>query len=334
MTAKTLNRRFTAAPMMEWSDTHCRSFWRLLTKEAVLYSEMVTTGALIHGDRKRFLDFNACENPLALQLGGSDPAALAECAKMAEDWGYDEVNLNCGCPSDRVQNNMIGACLMAEPKLVADCMAAMQDAVKIPVTIKHRIGIDDMEDYEGMVNFVETVAETGCKTFIVHARKAWLKGLSPKENREIPPLQYDKVVQLKKDFPHLEVIINGGITTLEQSLTLLQDVDGVMLGREIYQNPYLLAEVDQKIYGIDKPVVSREEVMEGFIAYATDQIAKGIRINYMTRHILGLYQGLAGSRKFRRVISEQAYKPNAGIEVIKAALGVLNELPFTPELTD
>ena len=334
MTSTKLNRRFTAAPMMEWSDTHCRSFWRLLTKEAVLYSEMVTTGALIHGDRKRFLDFNASEHPLALQLGGSDPKALAECAKMAEDWGYDEVNLNCGCPSDRVQNNMIGACLMAEPKLVAECMSAMQNAVKIPVTIKHRIGIDDMEDYQGMVNFVRTVAETGCKTFIVHARKAWLKGLSPKENREVPPLQYDKVVQLKKEHPELEIIINGGITTLEQSLHLLDDLDGVMLGREIYQNPYLLAEVDQRIYGVDRPVVSREEVMEGFIAYASDQIAKGVRINYMTRHILGLYQGLAGSRKFRRVISEQAYKPNAGIEVIKAALGVLNELPFTPELTD
>lgn len=333
MTTK-LNRRFTAAPMMEWSDTHCRSFWRLLTKEAVLYSEMVTTGALIHGDRKRFLDFNASEHPLALQLGGSDPKALAECAKMAEDWGYDEVNLNCGCPSDRVQNNMIGACLMAEPALVADCMSAMQNAVKIPVTIKHRIGIDDMEDYEGMVNFVRTVASTGCKTFIVHARKAWLKGLSPKENREVPPLQYDKVVRLKQEHPELEIIINGGITSIEQSLKLLEDVDGVMLGREIYQNPYLLAEVDQRIYGVDKPVVSREEVMEGFIAYATEQVAKGVRINYMTRHILGLYQGLPGSRKFRRVISEQAYKPNAGLEVIKAALDVLNELPFTSELTN
>lgn len=334
MTPAKINRRFTAAPMMEWSDTHCRSFWRLLTKEAVLYSEMVTTGALIHGDRKRFLEFNACEHPLALQLGGSDPKALAECARIAEDWGYNEVNLNCGCPSDRVQNNMIGACLMAEPKLVAECISAMQAAVKIPVTIKHRIGIDDMEDYEGMLDFVRTVADTGCNTFIVHARKAWLKGLSPKENREIPPLQYDKVAQLKKDHPELEIIINGGITTLEQSLNLLDKVDGVMLGREIYHNPYLLAEVDQKIYGIDKPVVSREEVIEGFIAYAEEQLARGVRLNYITRHILGLYQGLPGARKFRRVISEQAHKPNAGIEVIKAALNALNELPFTTELTD
>lgn len=322
-----LNRRFTAAPMMDWSDSHCRSFWRLLTKKTVFYSEMITTGAIIYGDRNRFLDFNASEHPLALQLGGSDPKALAECARIAEDWGYDEVNLNCGCPSDRVQNNMIGACLMAEPKLVADCMAAMQDAVKIPVTIKHRIGIDDMEDYSGLVNFVSTVAETGCKTFIVHARKAWLKGLSPKENREVPPLQYDKVVQLKKDYPKLEIIINGGIKTLEQSLSMLTDVDGVMLGREIYTNPYLLAEVDQKIFGSTHPIVSREEVIEGFIAYAEAQLHKGIRLNYITRHILGLYQGLPGARSFRRVISEQAHKPNAGIEVIKQALEALNGIP-------
>lgn len=326
-----LNRRFTAAPMMDWSDSHCRSFWRLLTKEAVLYSEMITTGAIIHGDRKRFLDFNACEHPLALQLGGSDPKALAECARIAEDWGYDEINLNCGCPSDRVQNGMIGACLMAEPTLVAKCISAMQRAVKIPVTIKHRIGIDDMEDYAGMLDFVRTVADTGCKTFIVHARKAWLKGLSPKENREVPPLQYDKVVQLKKDHPELEIIINGGITTLEQSLNLLNDVDGVMLGREIYSNPYLLAEVDQIIYGSDKPVVSREEVMEGFIAYAEEQLHKGVRLSYMTRHILGLYQGMPGARKFRRVISEEAHKPNAGIDVLKRALEALNDVPFTIE---
>ena len=331
MPTHTINRRFTAAPMMEWSDTHCRSFWRLLTKEAVLYSEMVTTGALLHGDRNRFLDFNACEHPLALQLGGSDPKALAECAKIAEDWGYDEVNLNCGCPSDRVQNNMIGACLMAEPALVADCIATMQAAVKIPVTVKHRIGIDDMEDYDGLANFVATIAASGCQTFIVHARKAWLKGLSPKENREIPPLQYDKVALLKRNFPALEIVINGGITTLEQSLTLLNEVDGVMLGREIYHNPYLLAEVDQRIYGINKPVVTREDVMDAFILYIEEQLAKGVRLNYMTRHILGLYHGMPGARRFRRVISEQAHKPNAGIEVIKQALDALNEVPFNPE---
>lgn len=329
--AQPINRRFTAAPMMEWSDTHCRRFWRMLSKKTVFYSEMVTTGALIHGDRKRFLDFNASEHPLALQLGGSDPKALAECARIAEDWGYDEVNLNCGCPSDRVQNNMIGACLMAEPQLVAECIASMQAAVKIPVTIKHRIGIDDMEDYAGLINFVSTVADTGCKTFIVHARKAWLKGLSPKENREVPPLQYDKVAQLKKDYPNLEIIINGGITTLEQSLTLLNEVDGVMLGREIYHNPYLLAGVDQTIYGLDTPIVTREQVIEAFMAYAEEQLQQGVRLNYMTRHILGLYQGLPGARRFRRVISEQAHKPNAGIEVIKNALIALNDVPFDTE---
>ncbi len=334
MTSSLPNRRFTAAPMMEWSDTHCRSFWRLLTKKAVLYSEMVTTGALIHGDRKRFLDFNACEHPLALQLGGSEPNALAECAKIAEDWGYDEVNLNCGCPSDRVQNNMIGACLMAEPNLVAECISAMQNAVKIPVTIKHRIGIDDMDDYQGMANFVETVAKTGCKTFIVHARKAWLKGLSPKENREIPPLKYENVIQLKREHPELEIIINGGITTLEQSLHLLNDVDGVMLGREIYHNPYLLAEVDQRIYGVSSPVISREEVIEQFMDYAEQQLRLGTRLNYITRHILGLYYGLPGARRFRRVISEQAHKPNARIDVIKAAIVALNEIPSAPETAE
>jgi tRNA-dihydrouridine synthase A len=328
MTSPELDRRFTLAPMMEWSTSDCRTFWRFLTKKAVLYSEMVTTGALLHGDKARFLDYNACEHPLALQLGGSNPKDLAECSRIAEGWGYDEVNLNCGCPSDRVQNGMIGACLMAEPELVADCIATMQNAVKIPVTVKHRIGIDDMEDYDGLVKFVSTIAETGCKTFIVHARKAWLKGLSPKENREVPPLQYDKVYQLKQDFPHLEIIINGGITTLEQSQQLLAHVDGVMLGREAYANPYLLAEVDQKIYGTSNPVISRNEVMAGFIAYCEEQLANGTRLNHLTRHILGLYQGLPRARQFRRILSEQAHKPGAGIEVLQQALEVLNEVPL------
>lgn len=328
MTSPVLDRRFTLAPMMEWSTSDCRTFWRLLTKNAVLYSEMVTTGALLHGDKARFLDYNACEHPLALQLGGSNPKDLAECSKIAEDWGYDEVNLNCGCPSDRVQNGMIGACLMAEPELVAECVAAMQHAVKIPVTVKHRIGIDDMEDYEGLVKFVSTIAKTGCNTFIVHARKAWLKGLSPKENREVPPLQYDKVYQLKRDFPHLEIIINGGITSLEQSQQLLNHVDGVMLGREAYANPYLLAEVDQQIYGTSNPVISRNEVMMGFLNYCEEQLAKGTRLNHLTRHILGLYHGLPRARQFRRILSEQAHKPGAGIEILQQALNVLNEVPL------
>lgn len=309
---------------MEWSDTHCRYFWRLLSKKTVLYTEMVTTGALLNGDRERFLAYHPQEHPLALQLGGSDPRALAECARMAEDWGYDEVNLNCGCPSDRVQNNMIGACLMAEPELVADCVAAMQKAVKIPVTVKHRIGIDDMDDYSGLQRFVSHLADAGCKTFIVHARKAWLKGLSPKENREIPPLQYDRVLNLKREFPALEIIINGGITTLEQCETLLTGVDGVMLGREIYSNPYLLADVDQRIYGASSAVPSRATVMEGFIAYCEEQMARGIRLNYMTRHILGLFQSMPGARRFRRTISEQAHKPEAGINVLYQALAAMD----------
>ena len=326
MTSSSLDHRFTLAPMMEWSTSDCRTFWRLLTKQAVLYSEMVTTGALLHGDRSRFLDCNACEHPLALQLGGSNPRDLAECSKIAEDWGYDEVNLNCGCPSDRVQNGMIGACLMAEPELVADCIATMQKAVKIPVTVKHRIGIDDMEDYEGLFRFVSTIASTGCSTFIVHARKAWLKGLSPKENREVPPLQYDKVYQLKQDFPHLNIIINGGIKTLEQSKNLLRQVDGVMLGREAYSNPYLLAEVDQQIYGVDKQIITRSEVMQAFMKYCEEQLSKGVRLNHLTRHVLGLYQGMPGARQFRRIISEQAHLPRAGIDVLERALQAVNEV--------
>lgn len=325
------DHRFCAAPMMEWSDTHCRYFWRLLSRKTVLYTEMVTTGALLHGDRERFLSYHSQEHPLALQLGGSDPRALAECTRMAEDWGYDEVNLNCGCPSDRVQNNMIGACLMAEPKLVAQCITEMQKAVRIPVTVKHRIGIDEMDDYGDLRQFVSCLADAGCTTFIVHARKAWLKGLSPKENREIPPLQYEKVIRLKHEFPHLSIIINGGITTLEQCDTLLGEVDGVMLGREIYSNPYLLAEVDQRYYGITTPPPSRAAVMEGFMAYCEEQMAKGIRLNYMTRHILGLYQGLPGARRFRRTISEQAHLPGAGTDVLMQAIAAMNGVDFTSD---
>ncbi|MGN0921393.1 MAG: tRNA dihydrouridine(20/20a) synthase DusA [Cellvibrio sp.] len=321
-----LDRRFTLAPMMEWSTSDCRTFWRFLTKHAVVYSEMVTSGALLHGDKNRFLDFNPIEHPIALQLGGSNPKDLATCAKIAEDWGYDEVNLNCGCPSDRVQNGMIGAVLMAHPKLVAECYAEMQSAVKIPVTIKHRIGIDEMDDYEGMVNFVDEIASAGCTTFIVHARKAWLKGLSPKENREVPPLNYDNVIRLKRERPSLEIIINGGITTLEQSQQLLEHVDGVMVGREAYSNPYLLAQVDQTIYGSDDAVPTRQQVMEKFIEYCEQELSKGAKLNHLTRHILGLYQGLPGARSFRRVISEQAHRPNAGIEVVYNALNALYEI--------
>ncbi len=316
---KSIDRRFCVAPMMAWSDTHCRYFWRLLSKQAPLYTEMVTTGALLHGDRDRFLGFHPAEHPLALQLGGSDPKALAECARMAEDWGYDEVNLNCGCPSDRVQNNMIGACLMTEPELVGECVAAMKQAVQIPVTVKHRIGVDDMDDYDGLLKFVETLAQAGCETFIVHARKAWLKGLSPKENRDIPPLQYDKVIQLKRDHPELEIIINGGITTLDQCQTLLKDLDGVMVGREAYTNPYLLAQVDREIYHRASPAPERAEVLQGFIDYVGTQLENGVSLKHMTRHILGLYQGQPGARQFRRVISERAHLAGAGLEVLELA---------------
>ncbi|MDO3386967.1 tRNA dihydrouridine(20/20a) synthase DusA [Gilvimarinus sp. SDUM040013] len=319
-TTPTINRRFTCAPMMDWSDRHCRYFWRLLSKHAVLYTEMVTTGALIYGDRERFLRFNAEEAPVALQLGGSDPEALAQCAAYAEQWGYSEVNLNCGCPSDRVQSGRIGACLMAEPELVRECMSAMMERVGIPVSIKHRIGIDDMEDYAGLLNFVDTVARSGCTTFIVHARKAWLQGLSPKENRDIPPLDYELVARLKQERPNLEIIVNGGIKTLNQCQELLTGLDGVMLGREIYANPYLMADVDKIIYGATTPPPSRLEVMREFVNYCEEELSKGVKLSSMTRHTLGLYQGLPGARRFRRVISENAHKSGAGVDVIWQAL--------------
>lgn len=314
-----INRLISIAPMMDWSDHHCRYFWRLLTKQALLYTEMVTTGALIHGDRERFLHFNAEEHPVALQLGGSDPADLARCARWAQDWGYDEVNLNCGCPSDRVQSGMFGACLMAHPQRVADCVKAMMDACTIPVTVKHRIGIDSMESYQQLVEFIEPVAAAGCTVFIVHARKAWLQGLSPKQNREIPPLNYPWVYQLKKDFPQLSIVINGGIQTLAQCREHLEQVDGVMIGREAYQNPWLLADVDSGLFGMDKTVKSRDDVIAALLPYVEQQLARGVHLNHITRHILGLYQGVPGARKFRRHLSENAYKKEAGLEVLVAA---------------
>ena len=311
--------------MMDWSDHHCRYFWRLLTKQALLYTEMVTTGALIHGDRERFLHFNVQEHPVALQLGGSDPADLARCAAWAQEWGYDEVNLNCGCPSDRVQSGMFGACLMGRPQLVADCVRAMVAACDIPVTVKHRIGIDDMESYNELKGFVEPVAAAGCSVFIVHARKAWLQGLSPKENREIPPLNYPWVYQLKKDFPDLTIILNGGVQTLEESREHLLHVDGVMIGREAYQNPWMLAQADLKLYGMDNPAISRDDVIDGLLPYVEHLLARGVHLNHITRHILGLYQGVPGARKFRRHISENAYKKQAGLEVLTEAYRLVRE---------
>ena len=320
-----VNHRFCLAPMMDWSDRHCRFFWRLLTRRAVLYTEMVTTGALLHGDHRRFLHFNPEEHPVALQLGGSEPADLAACARLAEQWGYDEINLNCGCPSDRVQSGMFGACLMARPQLVADCVAAMGEACTIPVTVKHRIGIDEMESFEEMMDFVDPIAARGCDTFIVHARKAWLRGLSPKENREIPPLHYDWVYRLKEERPSLCVVINGGISSLDECRAHLARVDGVMLGREAYHNPFLLAEVDATLFG--GPATSpptRADVVAGLLPYVRAELQKGGQLHHITRHILGLYHGMPGARRFRRHLSENAYKKGAGVSVLEDAVALIN----------
>ena len=323
MSALSAYRRFSIAPMMDWSDHNCRFFWRLLTRQALLYTEMVTTGALIHGDRERFLHYNVEEHPVALQLGGSNPEELARCARWAQEWGYDEVNLNCGCPSDRVQSGMFGACLMAKPALVADCVKAMINSCDIPVTVKHRIGIDAMESYEELLAFVEPVAAAGCSVFIVHARKAWLQGLSPKQNRDVPPLNYDWVYRLKVDFPHLTIVINGGIQTITECKLHLQHVDGVMLGREAYQNPWMLAQVDKELFGMDKPAQSRDDIIAALLPYTQLQLARGTSLNHITRHILGLYQGVPGARKFRRHFSENAYKKTAGIEVLAQAYSLV-----------
>lgn len=320
-------RRFSTAPMMDWSDKHCRFFWRKLSQHAFLYTEMVTTGAIIHGKGgpERFLNFNQEEHPIALQLGGSNPDELAQCAKIAQQFGYDEVNLNVGCPSDRVQNNMIGAVLMGHPELVADCIKRMQDACDIDVTVKHRIGIDDQDSYESLHNFVETVAKTGCKTFIIHARKAILAGLSPKENREIPPLKYEFVERIKQDFPDLEIILNGGLQTIEQMQHSLAFCDGVMVGREAYNNPSILLEVDQAIYGQDKQRINKKQVIRDLYPYIESQLSQGCKLSAITRHLLGLFNGLAGSRQFRRHLSEEAYKKTANIQTIENALAMMSD---------
>ena len=312
--------RFSIAPMLDWTDRHCRYFHRLLTNETLLYTEMVTTGAIIHG-KGDFLAYNQEEHPVALQLGGSNPQDLATCAKLAAERGYDEINLNVGCPSDRVQNGRFGACLMAEPELVAQCVASMREVVDVPVTVKTRIGIDDQDSYEFLTDFVSTVAEQGgCEQFTIHARKAWLSGLSPKENREIPPLDYPRAYQLKKDFSHLNIAVNGGIKTLEESIAHLEHVDGVMVGREAYQNPYILAQVDQLIFGQDKPVKKRSQVVEEMYPYIEAQLSKGAYLGHITRHMIGLFQSMPGARQWRRYSSENAHKPGAGIEVIETAL--------------
>jgi tRNA-dihydrouridine synthase A len=323
--ANKLDRTFTTAPMMDWSDRHCRFFWRKLTRHAVLYTEMVTTGAIIFGNRARYLEYNDGEHPIALQLGGSDPAALAQCAAYAEQWQYDEVNLNVGCPSDRVQNNMIGACLMAHPQLVADCVKAMRDACSIPVTVKHRIGIDDQDSYEQMRDFVGTVADAGCEVFIVHARKAILQGLSPKENREIPPLKYEYVYRLKQEFPELEILINGGINSHEQARECLQHVDGVMIGREAYQNPSILMDVDQLYYGqtADEPERNKADIIRSLYPYIEEQCSQGAPLHHISRHTLGFFHGQNGARLYRRHLSENAHRRDAGPDIIEQALKLM-----------
>lgn len=314
------DRKFCVAPMLDWTDRHCRYFLRLISKNAVLYTEMITTGAILYGDTAYHLQMDPFEHPVALQLGGSDPADLAKACVLASKYDYAEINLNCGCPSDRVQNGMFGAVMMKDAQITADCVAAMRDAVDLPITVKHRIGVDEHDSYEFLRDFVGTVAQSGCEVFLVHARKAWLKGLSPKQNREVPELNYDRVYQLKQDFPELDIIINGGVTSIEQSLQHIQHLDGVMVGREAYTNPYLLASVDQDIYGSTAAVKSRQEIAEAFLIYVDNELSKGTKLNAMTRHILGLFHGMPGARQFRRHISENAFKPSASIEVLTTAL--------------
>ncbi|WP_394650483.1 tRNA dihydrouridine(20/20a) synthase DusA [uncultured Deinococcus sp.] len=317
----------SVAPMLDWTDRHCRTFHRTLTRRTLLYTEMVTTGAVLHGDRERHLGFGVVEHPLALQLGGSDPAALAECARMAEDYGYDEVNLNCGCPSDRVQSGAFGACLMATPDVVARAAEAMRLATSLPVTVKHRIGIDDLDSYDHLAHFVGTVAQSGVTTFIVHARKAWLSGLSPKENREIPPLRYDVVQRLKAEFPHLTVVLNGGILSLDAAQDALAWADGAMIGRAAYQDPFLLAAADRDLFGEAATPVTRREATEAYLPYVAAQLAQGQPLNRMMKHTLGLFAGQPGARHWKRTISEQGHRPGAGLEVVEAALaGVPDEV--------
>ncbi|WP_244534528.1 tRNA dihydrouridine(20/20a) synthase DusA [Hyphomicrobium sp. CS1GBMeth3] len=308
--------------MMDWTDRHCRTFHRIMTRNARLYTEMVTAEAVIHGDRARLLGFDAAERPLALQLGGSDPAKLADAAAIGEALGYDEINLNVGCPSDRVQEGRFGACLMAEPEVVAACSAAMRASVKIPVTVKCRIGIDDQDSEAALSRFVATVADAGVTLFIVHARKAWLGGLSPKENREVPPLDYGRVYRLKEVRPDLTIVLNGGVETLEASAAHLEHVDGVMLGRAAYQTPYLLAGVDQALFGSDAPVLSRGEVLSRLVPYVRAHLEQGGRLNSVTRHILGLYHGQPRARQFRRHLSEHGVGEGPGLDVLLDAIAI------------
>lgn len=315
-----VNRRFCIAPMMDWSDSHCRTFWRGITTQALLYTEMVTTAALIHAGPERFLSFNASEQPLALQLGGSKPDELARCAEIAQIWQYCEVNLNVGCPSDRVQSGAFGACLMRDAQLVADSVRAMRSHCSIPVTVKHRIGIDNQDSYDFMKAFVETVAGGGCTTFIVHARKAILAGLSPKQNREIPSLHYDRVYRLKQELPELEIIINGGIDSLDQAEQHLAQVDGIMVGRAAYNNPWHLHDVDRRFFGKDNPAKSRHDAMAKFLPYWQSCCEKGLPLSKISRHVMGLFFEQPGGRQYRRLLSEAAQHKSADINAVHKAL--------------
>ncbi len=317
------SHRFSIAPMMDWTDRHCRAFHRGLTTRALLYTEMVTAEAVIHGCRARLIGFDPVEHPLALQLGGSDPVRLAEAARIGAGFGYDEINLNVGCPSDRVQEGRFGACLMAEPDLVARCVAAMQRAVAVPVTVKCRIGIDDQDAEEDFRRFVDRVADAGCRTFVVHARKAWLNGLSPKENRDIPPLDYDRVYRLKRERPDLTVVINGGIGgDPDEWRAHHAHVDGVMLGRAAYQTPYCLAEVDRVVFGAASPPPSRADALRALLPYVERHLAAGGRLHAVTRHVLGLYHARPRGRAFRRHLSEQGVKPEAGLASLIEAIAI------------
>mgnify|MGYP003887680333 FL=1 len=310
--------RLSVAPMMDWTDRHCRVFHRLLAPHARLYTEMVHANAVVLGDRERLLGFDASEHPLALQLGGSEPQVLAQAARIGADWGYDEINLNCGCPSDRVQAGRFGACLMREPALVAECVAAMAAAVDVPVTVKCRLGVDEDHEYERFLGFIDTVAAAGCSTFVVHARNAWLQGLSPKENREVPPLRYDWAWRLKRERPGLEVLVNGGIASVDQALVQLEQVDGVMIGRAAYHDPYALHRMEVALYG--GQLRPREELLRGLRPYAEACLDRGMPLKHLTRHVLGLFHGQPGGRAFRQVLSEGAHRPGAGWNLVEQAL--------------
>lgn len=311
-----MNRSLSVAPMLDWTDRHFRFFLRLITRRTLLYTEMVTCHALLHGPREKLLGFDLKEKPLALQLGGSSPNALAQCAEIGEYWGYDEVNLNVGCPSDRVKKGRFGACLMKTPELVAECVSAMAAKTKLPVTVKCRIGVDDRDHYEHLLEFIETVSKGGCRTFIVHARKAWLSGLSPKANRTVPPLRQDWVIRLKADFPDLAIVLNGGIEDLQAAQQALTTVDGVMIGRAVYHNPCLLSQADTLIFLDPQPYQSREQLLEAFLPYAEARLAEGIRLHSMTRHLMGLYHGRPGARQWRRHLSTVGSRSDAGLEVL------------------